>query len=241
MRSEKMMPRQKTPGKPTGLKATADGETEIDLSWTAPSDDGGADITGYKIEVSTNGSSWSDLVADTNSTGTSYSHAGLTAGSTRHYRVSAINSAGAGPASDSDSATTDAAPAPDLTVDAPTVNDSTLDTGDSFTLSVTVRNQGNASSGSAKLSFQRSLNGSSFERGHKIVAVTSMDGLIVSGNTLESAELTAPSSPGTYYYRVCVFDVSDESLTANNCSSAVTVTVSAAAAPGKTHRPDGDG
>ena len=36
------------PGKPTGLTATADGQTEIDLSWTAPPDDGGADITGYK-------------------------------------------------------------------------------------------------------------------------------------------------------------------------------------------------
>ena len=98
------------PGAPTGLTATADGQTEIDLSWSAPSDDGGADITGYKIEVSTNGSSWSDLVADTNSTSTSHSHTGLTAASTRHYRVSAINSEGSGPASDSDSATTDSAP-----------------------------------------------------------------------------------------------------------------------------------
>ena len=46
-----------TPGKPTGLTATADGETGIDLTWTAPSDDGGEDITGYRIEVSTDGSS----------------------------------------------------------------------------------------------------------------------------------------------------------------------------------------
>ena len=94
------------PGAPTGLTATADGQTEIDLSWRAPSDDGGADITGYRIEVSTNGSNWSDLVANTRSTSTSYSHTGLTAGSTRHYRVSAINSAGTGPTSDTDSATT---------------------------------------------------------------------------------------------------------------------------------------
>ena len=103
------------PGKPTGLTATADGQTEIDLSWSGPSDNGGADITGYKIEVSTDGSSWSDLVADTNSTGTSYSHTDLNAGITRHYRVSAINSAGTGPASDSDSATTDSATVQDTT------------------------------------------------------------------------------------------------------------------------------
>ena len=220
-----------SPGAPTGLTATANGQTQIDLSWTAPSDDGGPDIAGYKIEVSADGSSWSDLVADTNSTSTSYSHTGLTAGSTRHYRVSAINSEGTGAASDTDSATTNQATAPDLTVDAPTVNDSTLDAGDSFTLSVTVRNQGNASSDSAKLSYQRSLTDSTFVRGHRIVAVTSMVGLAVSENILESTDLTAPSSPGTYYYRACVFEVSDEILTDNNCSSGVAVTVSAATAP----------
>ena len=225
-----------TPGKPTGLAATADGETGIDLTWTAPSDDGGEDITGYRIEVSTDGSTWSDLEDDTESTATSYSHTGLTAGSTRHYRVSAINSEGTGPASDTGSATTDAAPAPDLTVDAPTVNDNTLDTGDSFTLRVTVRNQGNAPSDSAKLSYQQSLIDSTFERGHRIVAVTSMAGLAVSGNILESTDLTAPSSPGTYYFRACVFAVSGEIDTTNNCSNAVEVTVEsddAASIPGK--------
>ena len=96
------------PSVPTGLKATADGQTEIDLSWSAPSDDGGANITGYRIEVSTDNSTWSDLVANTNSTGTSYSHTGLDAGSTRYYRVSAINSEGTGPISNVANATTDA-------------------------------------------------------------------------------------------------------------------------------------
>ena len=87
------------PGPPTGLTATVNGETQIDLTWSAPASDGGSAITGYRIEVSANGSSWSDLEADTGTTGTSSSHTGLTAGSTRHYRVSAINSAGTGPAS----------------------------------------------------------------------------------------------------------------------------------------------
>ena len=100
------------PGAPIGLTATADGQTEIDLSWTEPSDDGGATITGYKIEVSTDGSNWSDLVADTKSTSTSYSHTGLEAGSTRHYRVSAINSEGAGTASNVDNAITESITGP---------------------------------------------------------------------------------------------------------------------------------
>ena len=93
--------------RPTGLTATASGTTQIDLSWSAPGSTGGSAITGYKIEVSANGTSgWTDQVADTNSTATTYAHTGLAAGDTRHYRVSAINTNGAGTASNVDSATT---------------------------------------------------------------------------------------------------------------------------------------
>ena len=95
------------PGAPTGLTATASGTTQIDLSWTAPASTGGSAITGYKIEVSSNGgSSWTDQVANTNSTATTYAHTGLGGGTTRHYRVSAINTNGAGVPSNVDSATT---------------------------------------------------------------------------------------------------------------------------------------
>ena len=98
------------PGAPTSLTATASGTTTINLSWTAPANDGGSAITGYRIEVSPNGtSSWTNRVADTGTTTTTYSHTGLSAGTTRHYRVSAINSVGTGAASNVDDATTDAA------------------------------------------------------------------------------------------------------------------------------------
>ncbi len=104
------------PGAPTGLTATADGQTIINLSWTAPTNTGGAPITGYQIEVSPSGTSnWSDLVANT--TATTYAHTGLSAGETRHYRVRAINSVGPGAVSATRSATTDT---PNATVpDAP--------------------------------------------------------------------------------------------------------------------------
>ena len=102
------------PGIPTGLTAIASGHSQINLTWTAPDNNGGAVITGYKIEVSTDGSSdWTDLVADTGSTAITYAHTGLTAATTRHYRVSAINEIGASNPSVSDDATTtevDAAP-----------------------------------------------------------------------------------------------------------------------------------
>ena len=81
------------PDAPTGLTATASGQAWIELAWTAPVHAGGSAITGYTIEVSPDGSTWSDLVAATASTATTYVHKGLSAGATRHYRVSAINSA----------------------------------------------------------------------------------------------------------------------------------------------------
>ena len=99
------------PGAPTGLAATANGASRIDLAWTAPGDTGGAAITGYRIEVSPDGASdWTDLVADTASTATTYAHTGLSAVTTRHYRVSAINAVGASVPSGSAEATTGAAP-----------------------------------------------------------------------------------------------------------------------------------
>ena len=94
------------PGAPTGLAATANGPSQIDLAWTAPANTGGSAITGYTIEVSPDGSSWSDLVADTGSTDTAYAHMGLGPATTRHYRVSAINAVGTSDASDSDDTTT---------------------------------------------------------------------------------------------------------------------------------------
>ena len=88
-----------TPEAPTELTATTDLERRVNLSWSSPPDDGGADITGYRIEVSLNGSDWSDLVSDTGATDTTYSHKGLRGGATLHYRISAINSAGTGASS----------------------------------------------------------------------------------------------------------------------------------------------
>ena len=93
------------PGAPTDLSASAAGETQINLSWTAPTDDGGSPIIGYKIEVSPDGAAdWTELVANTGNANTTYEHIGLTAGTSRHYRVSAINSEGAGDPSNIDDA-----------------------------------------------------------------------------------------------------------------------------------------
>src|SRR2546426_734387 len=95
------------PSSPTGLAATAVASSQISLSWTAPADNGGSAVTGYKIERTTDGgTTWSILVANTGSTATTYSDTGLAHTTTYTYRVSAINSVGTGSASNSASATT---------------------------------------------------------------------------------------------------------------------------------------
>ena len=215
------------PGAPTNLTATANGQTRIDLSWRAPASKGGAAITGYRVEVSTDGSSWSTLVPNTNSAAASYSDTGLTAGSARRYRVSAINSAGTGPASNVAAATTDSAPggaSPDLVVQSPTVSDSSPGEGASFTLSATVRNQGSVASAPARLVYYRSAD-SAISTSDTQVGTDQVGGLAASGTSNESIDLTAPSTVGTYYYGACVDPVFGESDTENNCSSAVAVTV----------------
>ena len=54
------------PQPPTGLTATAASASQINLSWIAPSDNGGSAITGYQIERSTDrGATWATTVSNT--------------------------------------------------------------------------------------------------------------------------------------------------------------------------------
>ena len=102
---------ERAPSKPTGLTAGPATPTMVPLSWTAPKFDGASAVTGYKVEWSADGNDpWMVAEADTASTSTSYTHTGRTPHTTYHYRVSAINSVGAGEASESVSATTPALP-----------------------------------------------------------------------------------------------------------------------------------
>ena len=121
--------------------------------------------------------------------------------------------------------TVSTAPAPDLVVDTPTVSESSPTTGASFTLNATARNSGDASSGSTTLRYFRSTD-STITGSDTAVGTDSVSGLSASGTSSESITLTAPSTTGTYYYGACVDSVTGESDTTNNCSAAVTVTVS---------------
>ena len=119
---------------------------------------------------------------------------------------------------------------PDLVVESPSVSDNAPASGDSFEFTASVRNQGNGRSASTTLRYYRSTD-ATISAGDTAVGTDSVGFLDASRTSNESVRLTAPSSPGTYYYGACVDAVSDESDTGNNCSSAVEVTVGAAAAP----------
>ena len=102
------------PDAPAGLEADAAGDTRIDLAWEPPAYNGGTAVTGYRIERSPDGTdgSWLELAAhhaamEDGEVVTAYPDHTLPASNTeRHYRVSAINAAGPGPASNVASATT---------------------------------------------------------------------------------------------------------------------------------------
>ena len=78
------------------LTATAVSETQIDLSWTAPLNTGGLAITGYTLELSTDGGNNFTVISGYDGTVLNYSHTGLIRGTEYHYRVAAINSIGTG-------------------------------------------------------------------------------------------------------------------------------------------------
>jgi len=82
-------------GAPTGVTGMA-GNGQVTVRWTAPASTGGATITGYMVEYSSNrGSTW--LPGGTSAT-TSATVTGLQNGTAYLFRVAAVNAAGTGAA-----------------------------------------------------------------------------------------------------------------------------------------------
>ncbi len=81
------------PSTPTLTTATP-ADTSVLLTFTAPTDDGGKQVTDYQVEYSLSGkNSWA-TVADGVSTSTNAIVTGLTSGTAYDFRVSAVNSIG---------------------------------------------------------------------------------------------------------------------------------------------------
>ena len=114
---------------------------------------------------------------------------------------------------------------PDLIVESPSVDNTTLTPGQSVTLSATVRNQGTAEVAATTLRYYQSSD-ATITTDDTAVGKDAVSELAASATSEQSSSVTAPSTTGTYYYGACVASVSGESNTDNNCSTGVRVTVS---------------
>ena len=122
-----------------------------------------------------------------------------------------------------------AAEVPDLGVEIVRINRTTLHPGDTFRLETRIRNHGEAAATPATLSYYLSPDDTISTEDTEIQTQTLPR--IAAGGTLEwSVHLTAPDTPGTYYYGVCVntVTVAAEADTTHNCSSATAITVKGA-------------
>jgi hypothetical protein len=96
------------PDTPTGLSATpSDGK--VTLEWTAPSNNGGSDITGYKVEYSSDDINW-NIFSHTANTATTATITGLINDIEYTFRVFAVNDQGTSTAYDTTTGTPVASP-----------------------------------------------------------------------------------------------------------------------------------
>ncbi len=96
------------------------------------------------------------------------------------------------------------------------VSDSRPAAGATFTLSATVRNDGDGDSAATTVRFYRSAD-ATVTTSDAQVGTDTVAALAASGRASASADVTAPTA-GTYYYGACVDAVAGESDTTNNCS-----------------------
>ena len=185
-----------TPGAPTPTR----GDTQVSLTWTAPSN-GGSAITDYLVQYSSNsGSSWTTFADGTSAT-TSATVTGLANGTSYVFRIAAVNVAGTSSYSSASTAVTPAgvpvAPA------APTAT------------------AGNAS---VSLSWTApSANGSAITD-YKIYYATSEGGTYTlfsdAVSTTTSVTVTSLTNGTAYYFKVAAVNaVGDSALSAASTSS----------------------
>jgi titin len=89
------------PAAPSGLSATTVSQTQISLNWS----DNSTNETGFRIYISADGTNFTTLT-NVAANVTACSSAGLSAGTTYYYKVTALNTGGESPASGIASATT---------------------------------------------------------------------------------------------------------------------------------------
>ncbi|MCE2413369.1 T9SS type A sorting domain-containing protein [Candidatus Poribacteria bacterium] len=115
---------------------------------------------------------------------------------------------------------------PDLVVDAVQAEPSTVAPGEQFRLYAILKNNGTGESTPTTLRYYRSTDAVISTEDTQLRSAN-RDALAANATIHRYLTVTVPTTPGTYYYGACVDSVTDESDTDNNCSMAVSVTVTA--------------
>ncbi len=113
---------------------------------------------------------------------------------------------------------------PDLTVTAPSVSDTTPTTTQTITAYATINNVGGAQSAATTLRYYRSTN-SIISTGDTQVGTDTQTTINPGGSVIRSEPFIFSATAGTFWYGACVDAVAGETITNNQCSSGVQVTV----------------
>ncbi len=195
------------PGAPTLNSATA-GNSQVTLSWSAPSSDGGSSITGYNIYRGTAAGSESPLT--TVGTVLTYVDNDVTNGGTYYYKVSAVNGVGEGVKSNELSAIPATVPS------APTINSATPGNGQ-----VTLSWSAPSSNGGKAVTTYKIYRSTS--AGSESYLTTVGDVLSYTNGGLANGQ--------TYYYKVSAVNAAGEGVLSNEISVIPAVPDTAPTAP----------
>ena len=140
-------PTPTAPGVPLNLSATPVSTSQINLSWSVPTSNGGSAITDYVVEFRQSGGVFA-VFSDGTSTTPSAAVTGLASGVSYDFRVSAVNVIGTG--SPSNVATTQTAPSLQLSVSSITAQTIKLSSANKkIETTVIVNSGGNSISGAS--------------------------------------------------------------------------------------------
>ena len=113
----------------------------------------------------------------------------------------------------------------DLVVEAPMVSNDYLLPGGSFTLSATVKNQGDAAATATTLRFYQSLN-TTITTSDIEVGTANVGALQPDATVKINIRINAPMTLGIHHYGACVDTINNEANSDNNCSPPVALAVS---------------
>jgi len=183
-----------TPSPPTELSVVT-GDAQATLTWTAPTNNGGAAITGYTVQSTTDGTNWTTEIADTSDTTATATITALDNGTSYQFRVAALNSVGAGTASEPTNAAT-----PATTPSAPT--ELSVVTGDAqatLTWTAPTNNGGAAITG---YTVQSTTDGTNWTTEIADTSTLARATRVNGAQSLLSATITGLSNSVSYQFRV---------------------------------------